>query len=94
VLGALLVRANHFPLKDAGPSMLGEAIRAATRRDSLIWPSITRRLLSRFAGTGRAAPPGQPLEPVTECEEQVLLTIARGRANAGIAAEPQIARAR
>ena len=70
--------------------MLGEAIRAATRGDSLISPSITRRLLSTFAGTGRAVPPAQPLDPLTEREEQVLLTIARGRTNAEIAGELHI----
>jgi DNA-binding NarL/FixJ family response regulator len=90
VHGALLAGATGFLLKDAGPELLGEAIRAATRGDSLISPSITRRLLSTFAGTGRAAHPAQPLEPLTEREEQVLLTIARGRTNAEIAVELHI----
>ena len=86
----LLAGATGFLLKDAGPELLGEAIRAATRGDSLISPSITRRLLSTFARTGRTAPPAQPIDPLTEREEQVLLTIARGRTNAEIAAELHI----
>lgn len=90
VHGALLAGATGFLLKDAGPALLGEAVRAATRGDSLISPSITRRLLSTFAGTGRATPPAQPLDPLTEREEQVLLTLARGRTNAEIAAELHI----
>ena len=87
VHGALRAGATGFLLKDAGPELLGEAIRAATRGDSLISPSITRRLLSSFARTGRADPPTTPIDPLTEREEQVLLTIARGRTNAEIARE-------
>ena len=79
VHGALRAGATGFLLKDAGPAMLGEAIRAATRGDSLISPSITRRLLSSFARNGRGEAPIQPIDPLTEREEQVLLTIARGR---------------
>ena len=70
--------------------MLGEAIRAATRGDSLISPSITRRLLSSFARSGRGESPTQPVDPLTEREEQVLLTIARVRTNAEIAVELHI----
>jgi DNA-binding NarL/FixJ family response regulator len=90
VHGALQAGATGFLLKDAGPEMLGEAIRAATRGDSLISPSITRRLLSSFARTGRAAPPRQPIDPLSDREEQVLLTLARGRTNAEIADELHI----
>jgi len=90
VHGALQAGATGFLLKDAGPEMLGEAIRAATRGDSLISPSITRRLLSSFARPGRGEPPTQPVDPLTEREEQVLLTIARGRTNAEIAGELHI----
>ena len=90
VHGALQAGATGFLLKDAGPEMLGEAIRAATRGDSLISPSITRRLLSSFARTGRMEPPMQPIDSLTEREEQVLLTIARGRTNAEIADELHI----
>ena len=90
VHGALRAGASGFLLKDAGPVLLGEAIRAATRGDSLISPSITRRLLSSFAGTARANPPAAPIDPLTDREEQVLLTIARGRTNAEIAEELHI----
>ena len=84
VHGALSAGASGFLLKDSGPELLGEAVRAAVRGDSLISPGITRRLLSTFARTGRAAP-AQPVDPLTEREEQVLLAVARGRTNAEIA---------
>jgi DNA-binding NarL/FixJ family response regulator len=90
VHGALRAGATGFLLKDAGPELLGEAVRAAARGDSLISPSITRRLLATFAGSGRAVPPPQPIDPLTEREEEVLLTIARGCTNAEIADELHI----
>jgi len=87
VYGALRAGATGFLLKDAGPELLGEAVRAAARGDSLISPSITRRLLATFAGSHRSARAAQPIDPLTDREEQVLLTIARGRTNAEIAEE-------
>ena len=90
VHSALRAGATGFLLKDAGPELLGEAIRAAANGGSLISPSITRRLLSTFAGQQATAPQAQPLEPLTEREEQVLLTVAHGRTNAEIASELHI----
>jgi len=89
VHGALQAGATGFLLKDAGPELLGEAIRAATRGDALISPSITRRLLAAFAGSDRSGS-AQPVHALTDREEQVLLTIARGRTNAEIAEELHI----
>src|SRR6476619_6550423 len=90
VHGALQAGATGFLLKAAGPEMLGEAIRAATRGASLISPSITRRLWSSIARTGRVESQTQPVDPLTEREEQALLTIARGRTNAEIAGDLHI----
>lgn len=86
VHGALKAGARGFLLKDAGPALLVQAIHAAAEGDALIAPSVTARLLAAFAD---AAPrvPHQPVEPLTEREEEVLLTVARGRTNAEIAAE-------
>ncbi|MCA9665571.1 MAG: response regulator transcription factor [Myxococcales bacterium] len=91
VYGALEAGARGFLLKDAGPELLVQAIHAAANGDALIAPSITARLLETFARArpGKAAP--QPaLEPLTEREEQVLVTVARGRTNAEIADELHI----
>lgn len=90
VHGALKAGARGFLLKDAGPELLVQAIHAAANGDALISPDITRRLLTTLAGLERAAPPTQPIEPLTEREEEVLLTVARGRTNAEIAAELHI----
>ena len=87
VHGALKAGARGFLLKDAGPELLVQAIEAAAEGDALISPSITGRLLETFsAGAGKAEPP-QPIDPLTDREEEVLLTVARGRTNAEIAEE-------
>ena len=90
VHGALKAGARGFLLKDAGPELLVQAIHAAANGDALISPDITRRLLTTLAGLERASPPTQPIEPLTEREEEVLLTVARGRTNAEIAEELHI----
>jgi DNA-binding NarL/FixJ family response regulator len=90
VHGALKAGARGFLLKDAGPELLVQAIHAAANGDALISPDITRRLLATLAGLERASPPTQPIEPLTEREEEVLLTVARGRTNAEIADELHI----
>lgn len=87
VHGALKAGAKGFLLKDAGPQLLGQAIRAAAHGDALIAPSVTARLLATFSTPRSGRPPAQPVEPLTEREEQVLLTVARGRTNAEIADE-------
>ena len=90
VHGALKAGARGFLLKDAGPELLVQAIHAAANGDALISPNITRRLLTTLASVERASPPTQPIEPLTEREEEVLLTVARGRTNAEIAEELHI----
>jgi DNA-binding NarL/FixJ family response regulator len=90
VYAALKAGARGFLLKDAGPELLAQAIRAAASGDALIAPSITARLLSTFAAAGPAGERAQPREPLTDREEEVLLTVARGRTNAEIAAELHI----
>jgi DNA-binding NarL/FixJ family response regulator len=85
VFGALKAGARGFLLKDAGPELLAQAVRAAAVGDALIAPNITARLLAEFArGHGNEAPV-QPIDPLTEREEEVLLTVAEGKTNAEIA---------
>lgn len=90
VHGALKAGARGFLLKDAGPEMLVQALQAAATGDALIAPRITARLLATFAATATGAPPAQPIDALTEREEEVLVTVARGRTNAEIASELHI----
>ncbi|MBT8208263.1 MAG: response regulator transcription factor [Acidimicrobiia bacterium] len=87
VHGALKAGAKGFLLKDAGPELLMQAIHAAANGDALIAPKVTARLLEAFAKSADNAPPKQPSWPLTEREEQVLITVARGRTNGEIAEE-------
>jgi len=90
VHGALKAGARGFLLKDAGPELLFQAIHAAANGDALIAPSVTRRLLTAFSDTRVARPAAQPIEPLTGREEEVVITVARGRTNSEIADELHI----
>lgn len=90
VYGALKAGARGFLLKDAGPELLAQAVHAAAAGDALIAPSITARLLATFAMHAEHDEPVQPNWPLTDREEEVLLTVARGRTNAEIGDELHI----
>ena len=90
VYGALKAGARGFLLKDAGPELLTQAIHAAANGDALIAPSVTVRLLAAFSDAHPASAPFQPIEPLTDREEEVLITVAKGRTNAEIAHELHI----
>ena len=91
VVRALKAGAYGFLLKDAPPSRLITAIRAAASGEALIEPSITRRLIERFAMSEPAATPPSVLDGLTDRERDVLRLMARGMSNAEIAADMVIA---
>jgi DNA-binding NarL/FixJ family response regulator len=93
VYRALRAGAGGFLLKDAPSSRLIAAVRAAATGDSLIEPSITRRLVERFAQPEPEPPDGIPAElaQLTERERDVLRLIASGQSNAEIAATMVVA---
>jgi DNA-binding NarL/FixJ family response regulator len=91
VVRALKAGAYGFLLKDAPPSRMIAAIRAAASGEALIEPSITRRLIERFAVTEPGATPPTVLDSLTDRERDVLRLVARGMSNAEIAAEMVIA---
>lgn len=86
VYGALHAGAAGFILKDAGPALLAEAVRAAHTGDALISPSITVRLLQHLAPS-RTPAAAEPQRPLSERETEVIKAIAKGRTNHEIAAE-------
>ena len=76
--------ASGFILKDAGPALLAEAVRAAIAGDALISPSITVRYLRHFATTPTRA---DPTVALSSREIEMVRAIARGLSNNEIAAE-------
>ena len=90
VHGALKAGARGFLLKDAGPVLLSQAVQAAASGDALIAPTITARLLATFSRSRPQRLAAQPLEPLTLREEEIVLTVARGRTNSEIAEELHI----
>jgi DNA-binding NarL/FixJ family response regulator len=87
VYEALRAGASAFLLKDAPEHQLLSAIRVVADGGSLFAPSVTRRLIERFSEQGRPGERPAALEELTPREEEVLKLIARGLANAEIAAE-------
>jgi DNA-binding NarL/FixJ family response regulator len=94
VVRALRAGAYGFLLKDAPATRLIAAVRAAAGGDALIEPSITRRLVEKFASGMPASEPGKTpnaLADLTDRELEVLRLVARGLSNAEIANDIMVA---
>ena len=83
VFEALHAGASGFVLKDDSPDQLIAAIRTVAAGDALLSPTITKRVIQKFARTPRAAPPKE-LDELSERERDVFRLMTRGLSNAEI----------
>lgn len=88
VFGSLSAGASGFLLKRSRPEELIAGIRTVATGDSLLSPSITRRVVDRMARQpASGAAPDDRLRELTPRERDVLELLARGLANREVAAE-------
>ncbi|MWA11313.1 response regulator [Streptomyces sp. BA2] len=92
VYEALYAGASGFLLKDVRRDDLVHAVRVVAAGDSLLAPSVTRRLVAdvvrrrRTEADAPAVSPSERLAVLTAREEETLRLLARGLSNAEIAA--------
>jgi DNA-binding NarL/FixJ family response regulator len=91
VYAALALGASGFLLKDVTADHLAAAVRLVDTGDALLAPSITRRLVQRFATDGRRSDDGpastvhRDLTALTPRELEVLTLLGRGLSNTELA---------
>jgi RNA polymerase sigma factor (sigma-70 family) len=94
VYAALTAGASGFLLKDVTPDHLVHAVRLVQQGDALLAPTITRRLVERFA---RADPDRsvlhRDLATLTPREREVLSLLAGGLSNTELAGALQLSEA-
>jgi DNA-binding NarL/FixJ family response regulator len=87
VFEALRVGASGFLLKDEEPVELLRAVRVVAAGESLLSPSVTRRVVEAFAaGPAPSGPHVSALEELTEREREIVTLVGTGLSNHEIAA--------
>jgi DNA-binding NarL/FixJ family response regulator len=88
IVDALRAGASGFLLKDIDPVELVRAVKVVAAGESLLSPSVTRRLISEFVvRSGTSVTPSPTLDVLTDREREVLALVGGGLSNQEIAAE-------
>ena len=87
IFEALRTGACGFLLKNATPEDLVAAIRTVAEGNALLAPSVTRRVIAKFAQKPKPRDYKDSLDRLTTRELDILKSIARGQTNAEIAQE-------
>lgn len=86
VFEALRAGAAGFLLKDAEPEDIVRAVRVVAEGESLLAPSVTRRVVETFArGAAPTGPAASNLEELTEREAEIVALVGTGLSNGEIA---------
>jgi NarL family two-component system response regulator LiaR len=85
VFGLLEAGAAGYLLKSVRGHEIVDAIRAVDAGESVLHPSVARKVLNRFASVSSRAQRKKPLELLTDREMEVLKLVTKGLSNKDIA---------
>lgn len=94
IFDALRTGAVGYLLKDVASAQLVDAIRAATRGESILEPSVAAKVIAEFTRVSSMVPTlqmEQLVEPLSERELEILSLISKGASNREIASQLYIA---